>query len=48
MMLVFWSFHIRISHHYETVEMIVHQTEWIAGYGRYLTIYICQFLLEKS
>ena len=25
-MLIFWSFHIRISHHYETVELLAHQT----------------------
>ena len=37
-MLIFWSFHFRISHHYETVELLVHQTslEGIAGCGRYL------------
>ena len=47
-MLIFWSFHIRISHHYETVELQVQQTslEGIAGYVRYLSITIRQLLLE--
>ena len=47
-MLVFWSFHIRMSHHYETVELLAHQTalEGTAGYSRFLSINFRQLLLE--
>ena len=47
-MLIFWSFHTRIWHHYETMELLFHQTslEGIAGYGRYLSITVRQLWLE--
>ena len=47
-MLVFWSFHIRISNHYETVELLVHQAslEGIEGCSRYLSINVRRLLLE--
>ena len=45
-MLTFWSFHIRILHHYEIVELLVHKTslERMAGYGRYLSINVRHLL----
>ena len=47
-MLIFWSFDIHISHHYEIVELLVHQTslEGIAGCGHYLSINVRRLLLQ--